>query len=94
MKVFISHDIEGVSGVADGRDIEPSSPILPSIMDIATREVNAAVEGAAAAGATDICVLDGHGFFRRTLLYEQLDRRARLFRQHVGTQRLSLATER
>jgi len=62
MKVYICTDIEGVSGVtsfeqqayAHGRYYEQARKLL-------TAELNAAVDGLLAAGATDILVLDGHG---------------------------------
>lgn len=62
LSVFISFDIEGVTGVstwsvqgtAAGRDFD-------RFRRISTAEVNAAVEGALEAGATRIVVADGHG---------------------------------
>lgn len=62
MKVFISCDIEGVSGVvsapqqtsAEGRDYGRAR-------DLMTGEANAAIAGAARAGADEIVVNDSHG---------------------------------
>lgn len=62
MKIWMMTDLEGVAGVVDfesqaystGKYYEKSKHLL-------THEVNAAVEGVLAAGATDILVLDGHG---------------------------------
>ena len=48
-----------------------------------TLEANAAVEGAAAAGATDILVRDSHGS-ARNILPDLLDQRARLLRDWSG----------
>lgn len=62
MKVFISCDIEGVSGVvasgphtsSDGGDYQRARALM-------TGEANAAIEGALNAGATEIIVNDSHG---------------------------------
>lgn len=62
MKIIIMTDLEGVAGVityqgwanAEGRYFEQSRMLL-------AMEVNAAVDGFFAAGATDIVVADGHG---------------------------------
>ncbi len=62
MKVFISCDIEGISGVvasgahtsSDGRDYGRARSLM-------TGEVNAAIEGAFNAGATEVVVNDSHG---------------------------------
>ena len=65
MKVYLVTDMEGVSGVS-GFDVRDSS----RPQDVELRrvwsalwigEVNAAVEGAVAAGATHVLVLDNHG---------------------------------
>lgn len=62
MKILICTDIEGVAGVTtfgvdtgvDGRNYLNARRLL-------TEEVNAAVRGFLAAGATEIIVVDGHG---------------------------------
>jgi len=63
MKVYISTDMEGVSGVVTfqqtGRDI--IGPEYEKARHLLTLDVNSAVEGALAAGAEEIVVLDGHG---------------------------------
>ncbi len=64
MKVYISVDMEGVAGIVDweqciagGRDYDLGRRLL-------TGEVNAAIEGALAAGATDLCVNDAHSIMQ------------------------------
>jgi len=62
LKIYILSDMEGASGVvnfaedtvATGRNYERGKKLLAG-------EVNAAVEGCLAAGATEIVVLNGHG---------------------------------
>lgn len=66
MKIYISCDAEGISGVH-----RPPEEI-PEIRTLMTRDVNAAVAGARAAGATGIVVWDMHDG-GKTLLYEELD---------------------
>lgn len=62
MKLYILTDIEGVAGVANFTDYSyGDGRFYPQSRHLLTEEVNAAVEGALAAGATEILVLDGHG---------------------------------
>ncbi|WP_096435174.1 M55 family metallopeptidase [Alteribacter populi] len=67
MKVFISADMEGVAGVVhqehthrDGREHDRARTLM-------TEEVNAAVEGALEAGATEILINDSHGTMRNLI---------------------------
>lgn len=77
MKVFISADLEGISGVVAGAQIGPEGQEYERVRRLMTGEVNAAVEGALAAGATDILVNDAHWSMRNILL-EDLHPAARL----------------
>ncbi len=62
MHVFISADIEGVAGVVHGaRETSSEGPDYGQARRLMTREVNAAIEGALAGGATAITVADAHG---------------------------------
>ncbi len=72
-RVFISADMEGATGVchrdhllAGGQDYEKARRWL-------TGDVNAAVEGAFDAGATEVVVADGHATMRNVLLDELHD---------------------
>lgn len=62
MKVFISCDIEGVSGVVSGA-VQTSSEgrDYGRARDLMTAEANAAVAGALKAGATEVVINDSHG---------------------------------
>jgi D-amino peptidase len=91
MKVYISFDIEGVSGITDMNDIDIKSPGFAKTRVLATHDVNAAIEGALAGGATDIVVYDGHGWGRRNLLYEDLHPKAKLLKGRVSTEWLNMA---
>ncbi len=62
MKVFMSADIEGVSGVAsDQRQAESSGMDYQRARRLMALDVNAAIEGLMMAGAKEIVVNDSHG---------------------------------
>ncbi|MCR4392270.1 MAG: M55 family metallopeptidase [Candidatus Acetothermia bacterium] len=60
MKVYISADIEGVTGVTHWDETERSKPDYGLAQEQMTAEVAAACEGAKEAGATEIWVKDAH----------------------------------
>jgi D-amino peptidase len=62
MRVLIMTDMEGVAGVLNAVDyLDAEGRLYATGRVLATQECNAAVEGALAAGATDVLVVDGHG---------------------------------
>lgn len=62
MRVLIMTDMEGVAGVLNAEDyLNAAGRLYAAGRQLATQEVNAAVEGALAAGAADVLVVDGHG---------------------------------
>ena len=91
LKVLISADMEGVGGVSTwvvqagskGREYEKFRRLM-------TLEVNAAVAGAAEAGATEFIVGDSHGD-GQNIDIELLDKRARLIRAWPRPKELSTA---
>ncbi len=62
MKVWISVDMEGIAGISHPRPTERGDVGYPAAAALMTGEANAAIEGALAAGATEIVVNDSHGF--------------------------------
>jgi D-amino peptidase len=64
MKVFISSDMEGTAGVVDWAQCTPGSPEYDDYRTLLQAEVNAAIEGAMAAGATSFLVNDSHSTMR------------------------------
>ncbi|OIJ12944.1 peptidase M55 [Anaerobacillus arseniciselenatis] len=76
MKIFISADIEGVTGVATNQQLKVNSE-YQRFRKLMTQDVNAAVEGAFNGGATEVVVADGHGNMSNIFI-EDLDPRARL----------------
>lgn len=77
MDVYISADVEGVAGIADWDQIIPGGHDYELGRALMTAEVNAAIEGAFLAGATQVVVNDAHARMAN-LLPEALDARARL----------------
>jgi D-amino peptidase len=60
MKVFISTDFEGTSGIVAWEQTIEGNPEYAHGRTLLTAEVNAAIDGARAAGATQIVVNDAH----------------------------------
>ena len=83
MKVYISADMEGVTGVTHSQDVIPGRPRYEQFRNLLTADVNAAIEGAAGAGATDFLVNEAHDGMRNIVL-EDLDPRAEVI---VGQQK-------
>jgi D-amino peptidase len=71
LKVFISADMEGVGGVVTSEQLGPTGFEYQRTREWMTAEVLAAIEGARAAGATEIVVADAHGN-GQNLLIERL----------------------
>ena len=79
LKVFISVDMEGITGVVNEDDASRDGKDYDYFRQTMTREANAAIEGALAAGATEIVVRDSHGT-ALNLLPEMLNRNSKLLR--------------
>lgn len=79
MDVFISADMEGVSGIAGAEDVVPSEPAYDRGTELLHADVNAAVAGAVAGGGESIVVNDSHGSMRN-LDRDRLDDLATLIR--------------
>ncbi len=77
MKLFISADIEGIAAVVHGEHTIRDGKEHERARRLMTAEVNAAIEGALAAGAKEILVNDSHGTMRN-LLPEELHPEATL----------------
>ena len=61
MRVYISVDMEGIAGVSHYRPTDRGDAGYPAACELMTAEANAAIDGALAAGATEILVNDSHG---------------------------------
>lgn len=71
MKIYISADMEGVVGVVTNEQLGPQGFEYARFREFMTQEVNAAIEAAFEAGATEIVVSDSHGN-GQNLLIEKL----------------------
>lgn len=71
LKVYISADMEGVTGAVTGDQLGPTGFEYQRFRQIMTNEVLAAIEAARAMGATDFLISDSHGN-GENLLIEQL----------------------
>lgn len=85
MKVYISVDMEGISGVNSDNQTSAAGAEYGRARRLMVEDANAAIRGAFDGGATDVLVNDSHGS-QRNLLPEDLDPRARLishsFKRH------------
>lgn len=79
MKIYISADMEGITGVVTGEQLTPQGFEYQRFREFMTQEVNAAIEAAFAAGATEIMVSDSHGN-GQNLLIEKLPKNITLVR--------------
>jgi D-amino peptidase len=64
LKIFISVDMEGISGIVHGDQTTPGTAEYATGRRWMAQDVNAAVEAALAAGATEVVVNDSHGSMR------------------------------
>jgi D-amino peptidase len=83
LKVFISVDMEGVCGVIHWEEVSRNGKDYDLFRKLMTEETNAAVEGALAAGATEVLVRDSHGS-ARNILPHLLHPEANLIRDWSG----------
>ena len=79
MKIYISADMEGVVGAVTADQLSPTGFEYQRFREFMTQEVNAAIEGAIEAGATEIVVSDSHGN-AQNLLIEKLPKNILLVR--------------
>jgi D-amino peptidase len=75
MKILISADMEGATGVTWPADVEPGTEQWQRCRRMFTSDVNAAVAGCYAGGATAVLINEAHATMRNLLL-EELDPRA------------------
>ncbi|MFJ8021555.1 M55 family metallopeptidase [Streptomyces sp. NPDC096311] len=77
MKILISADMEGATGVTCPADVLPGTPQWERCRPMFTSDVNAAVLGFFDGGADEVLINEAH-WSMRNLLLEQLDDRAEM----------------
>ncbi|MFI6577337.1 M55 family metallopeptidase [Nocardiopsis sp. NPDC050513] len=75
MRILVSADMEGATGVTWPADVEPGTEQWQRCRAMFTGDVNAAVAGLFAGGASEVVVNEAHATMRNLLL-ERLDERA------------------
>ena len=73
LKIYISADMEGVAGAVTGDQLGPGGFEYQRFREFMTAEVNAAIDAARAAGATEILASDSHGNGQNLLIDEMPD---------------------
>ncbi len=73
LKIYISADMEGLAGAVTGEQLGPGGFEYQRFRSFMTAEVNAAIDAARAAGATEILVGDSHGNGQSLLIDELPD---------------------
>src|SRR5438067_4163586 len=77
VKVFVISDMEGISGIVRPHQTDASHAMYEEGRKLYTEDINAAVRGAKAGGATEIVVMDchgaGEGYSWASLIAEDLD---------------------
>ena len=64
MKIFISADIEGIAGVMRPEQCSPGNADYDAARALMEQEVNAAIDGAFAGGATEVTVAVSHAMMQ------------------------------
>src|SRR3954468_13849809 len=77
MRVHIISDMEGISGIVKAEQTNATKSQFEEGRKLYTEDINAAVRGAKAGGATEIVVMDcrgaGEGYSWNSLIPEDLD---------------------
>ena len=77
MRVHIISDMEGIAGIVKGQQTNAGETMFEEGRKLYTEEMNAAIRGARAAGATEVVVMDchgaGEGYMFNSLVPELLD---------------------
>jgi len=97
LKVVIVNDIEGISGINHWHQIRYGHKEFEEFGRIqVTEDVNAAIRGLRAVGATDIRVVDAHGSGgpNKNIIPEKLEKGVKLFQEGVVYKRLKEAVDK
>lgn len=90
MRIFISADLEGITGITSWEETTPNSYGFNWAREQMTREVAAAARGALRAGASEIFIKDAHGD-GRNLILDQLPEKTRVISGWAGGPKLMMS---
>jgi D-amino peptidase len=97
VRVFIVSDMEGVAGITKWPQVSGGESLYEEGRRLYTEEINAAVRGAAAAGADEIVVMDCHGAGKgwsfNSLIPDMLDPRCEFVVQREWTEYTGILEE-
>ena len=89
MRVHVISDMEGIAGICRAEQVVAGKPMFEEGRRLYTEEINAAVRGAFAAGATEVVVMDHHGagegYSFNSLVPDELDPRCEYVVQQEWT---------
>lgn len=96
LKILIVNDIEGISGIDNVLQIHYGSKEFEEARIQVTEDVNAAIRGLSAGGATEIRVADSHGSGgpNKNIIPEKLERDIVLFQEGPVYKRLKKAADK
>lgn len=96
LKILIVNDIEGISGIDNVLQIHYGSKEFEEARIQVTEDVNAAIRGLRAGGATEIRVVDSHGSGgpNKNIIPEKLERDIVLFQEGPVYKRLKKAADK
>ena len=90
MRVLVVSDMEGVAGISNWQQVTGGESLYEEGRRLYTEEINAAVRGAFAGGATDVVVMDCHGAGKgwsfNSLVPDELDERCEFVVQREWTE--------
>ena len=83
MKIYISADMEGITGVTHWDEVDHNKPPYSYFQEQMSKEVAAACEGANSAGAKEIFVKDAH-YSARNIIPSFLPKNVKIIRGWSG----------
>jgi D-amino peptidase len=90
MRIFIISDMEGVAGITNWQQVTGGESLYEEGRKLYTEEINAAIRGARAGGASEVVVMDCHGAGRgwsfNSLIPDMLDPDCEFVVQHEWTE--------
>jgi D-amino peptidase len=87
MKIYISIDMEGITGIVHGEQLVPEGKDYNAGRKLYMNDLQAAIDGAFDAGVDEILVNDAHGTMRNIII-EDLDERVKIIAGPASSKQL------